>query len=154
MLRIIRLKDRILFSSKYSRQSVTLEEIEKLEGEIFLLFFSKICECSIPNVIYQLTCKLCTHNNSIYIGETSKTAYKRLVEHWLATCNKNVNLSSIAEHFNLYHNSHILSKDKPLLSLKIIDRANNYKERKIKEAVWINKLKPTLNKYTGLELTY
>ena len=65
--------------------------------------------------IYQLTCNLCTYNNSIYIGETSKTAYKRLVEHWLATCNKNVNLSSIAEHFNLYHNSHILSKNKPLL---------------------------------------
>ena len=113
-----------------------------------------ICKCSIPNVIYQLTCNLCTHNNSIYIGETSKTAYKRLVEHWLATFNKNVNLSSVAEHFNLYHNSHILSKDKPLLSLKIIDRANNYTERKIKEAVWINKLKPTLNENTGLELTY
>ena len=47
------------------------------------------------------------------------------MEHWLATCNKNVNLSSIAEHFNLYHNCHILSKDKPLLSLKIIDRANS-----------------------------
>ena len=54
---------------------------------------------------------------------------------YIATCNKNVNLSSIAEHFNLYHNSHILSKDKPLLSLKIIDRANNYTERKIKEVV-------------------
>ena len=89
-----------------------------LLGSICKVCNSKICECSIPNVIYQLTCKLCTHNNSIYIGETSKIAYKRLVEHWLATCNKNVNLSSIAEHFNLYHNSHILSKDKPLLSLK------------------------------------
>ena len=111
---------------------------------------------SFSRIIYQLTCKLCTHNNSIYmfIGETSKTANKRLVEHWLATCNKNVNLSSIAEHFNLYHYSHILSKDKPLLSLKIIDRANSYTERKIKEAVWINKLKPNLNKNTGLELTY
>ena len=76
------------------------------------------------------------------------------MEHWLATCNINVNLSIIAEHFNLDHNSHILSKDKPLLSLKIIDRANSYTERKIKEAVWINKLKHTLNKNTGLELTY
>ena len=123
-------------------------------GSICKVCNYKICKCSIPNVIYQLACNLCTHNNSIYIGETSKTAYKRLVEHWLAICNKNVNLSSIAEHFNLYHNSHILSKDKPLLSLKIIDRANNYTERKIKEAVWINKLKPTLNKNTGLELTY
>ena len=52
------------------------------------------------------------------------------------------------------NNSHILSKDKPPLSLKIIDRANSYTERKIKEAVWINKLKPTLNKNTRLELTY
>ena len=125
-------------------------------SSIFKICNSKICECSIPNVIYQLTYKLCTHNNSIYIGEISTTAYKRLVEHWLATCNKNVNLSSrlIAEHFNLYRNSHILSKDKPLLSLQIIDRANSYTERKIKEAIWINKLKPTLNKNTDLELTY
>ena len=46
-----------------------------------------------------------------YIGETSKRAYKCLLEHWLAKCNKNSNLSSIAEHFNLYHNSHTLSKD-------------------------------------------
>ena len=89
-------------------------------GSICKVCNSKIYECSIPNVIYQLTCKLRTHNNSIYIRETSKTACKRLVEHWLNTCNKNVNLSSIAEHFNLYHNSHILSKDKPLLSLKLL----------------------------------
>ena len=67
-------------------------------GSICKVCNSKICECSIPNAIYQLTCKLCTHNNSIYIGETSKTAYQRLVEYWLATFNKNVNLSSIAEH--------------------------------------------------------
>ena len=76
------------------------------------------------------------------------------MKYWLTTCNKNVNLSSITEHFNLYHNSHILSKDKPLLSLKIIDRANSYMKRKMKEAVWINKLKPTLKKNTGLELMY
>ena len=43
-------------------------------GSICKACNSKICECSIPNVIYQLTCKLCTHNNCIYIGETSKTA--------------------------------------------------------------------------------
>ena len=97
-------------------------------GSICKVCNSKICECSIPNVIYQLTCKLCTHNNSLYIGETSKTAYKRLVEHRPATCNKNVNLPSIAEHFNLCHNSHILSKYKPLLSLNIIDKANSYTE--------------------------
>ena len=121
-------------------------------GSICKVCNSKIFECSIPNVIYQLTCKLCTHNNSIYIGETRKIAYKRLVEHWLATCNKNVILSSIAEHFNYHNYSHILSKNKPLLSLKIIDIANNYIERNIKEALWINKLKPTLNKNTGLLL--
>ena len=83
---------------------------------------------------------MCTHNDSIYIGKTSETAYKRLVEHWLATCNENINLSSVAEHFNLYHNSHTLSKDKPQLKLKIIDRASSCMDSKIKEAVWINKL--------------
>ena len=84
----------------------------------------------------------------------SNTAYKRLIKYWLPTCNKNINLSSIAEYFNLYHNSHTLSKNKPLLHLKFINRANSCTERKIKEAVWINKFKPTFNKNTGLELTY
>ena len=36
-------------------------------GSICNVCNSKICKCSIPNVIYQLTCNLCTHNNSIYI---------------------------------------------------------------------------------------
>ena len=71
-------------------------------GSICKFCNSKICECSIPNVIYQLTCKLRTHNNSIYIGETSKTAYKRLVEHWLATFNKNVNLSIVLQSILIY----------------------------------------------------
>ena len=42
MLRIIRLKDRILFSPKCGRQRVTLEELEELEGEIVLLFLGLI----------------------------------------------------------------------------------------------------------------
>ena len=41
-------------------------------GSICKVFNSKICECSIPNVIYQLICTLCTHNNSIYLGELVK----------------------------------------------------------------------------------
>ena len=70
------------------------------------------------------------------------------MEHWLATCNKSVNLSIIAEYFNLYLNSYTRFKNKPQFNLKIIDRTNSYSERQIKEAVWINKLKPTLNKNT------
>ena len=42
MLRIIRLRDRILFSPKYGRQRVTLEELEELEGETVLLFLGLI----------------------------------------------------------------------------------------------------------------
>ena len=55
-----------------------------------------------------------------------------------------------AEHFN---SNHALSKDKHQLNLKIISGANNYAEKKIKEAVGINKLKSSLNNYNGLELT-
>ena len=82
-------------------------------GSICKVCNSKFCKCSIYSVLHQLACKLCTRNNSIFIGETSKTAHKRLVEHWLATWKKNIKLSSIAEHFNLNCNSHILSIDKP-----------------------------------------
>ena len=128
----------ILFTGQSIGSALIHTNLYKLSdlslGSISKVCNSKICECSIPNVIYQLTHKLFTHNDSIYILETSKTAYKRLVEHRLATCNKNVKLSSIVEHFNLYHNNPTLSEDKPLLNLKIIDRANSYK-KKIKETV-------------------
>ena len=52
------------------------------------------------------------------------------MEHRLATCYKNINLTSIAQHFNLYHNSHVRFKDIPQLNLKIIGRANSYTEKK------------------------
>ena len=58
-------------------------------------------------------------------SKTSKTAYKHLMEHWLATCNKNINLSSLVEHFKLHHNSHAPSENKAQLNLSTIDRAYN-----------------------------
>ena len=115
-------------------------------GSICKVCYSKIFECSIPNVIYQLTCKLCTHNNSKYISETSKTAYKRLVEHWLAIHVVKMLIYLVLQSILIYITSHTLSKHKPPLSLTIIDRANSYTERKIKEAAWICKLKPSLSK--------
>ena len=42
VLRIIWLKDPILFSPKCGRQRVTLEELEELKGEIVLLFLGLI----------------------------------------------------------------------------------------------------------------
>ena len=64
---------------------------------------------------------MCTNNNSVYIGETSKTAHKHIMEHWLTTCDKNISLPSIAENFNLYNNNHSLFNDKSQLNLKIIN---------------------------------
>ena len=52
------------------------------------------------------------------------------MEHWLSKYNKYINLSSIAEHFNLNHNSQTFSKDKPQLNLKVIDRANSLRKEK------------------------
>ena len=43
------------------------------------------------------------------------------MKHGLAKRNKNINLSSISQHFNLYHNTHIFSKDKLQLNLKITE---------------------------------
>ena len=80
-LRIIRLtllhnttfsdKIRPIFCTGQSIGSTLIHTNYKLPdfslGSICNVCNSKICECSISNVIYQLICKLCSHNNRIYL---------------------------------------------------------------------------------------
>jgi len=88
-------------------------------------------------IVYQITCSTC---KKIYIGETSRQLKKRLEEH-----RKTTN-SAIKEHID--KTGHIIDWH----SIKILDQDQNTSNRKIKEAIYIRKLKPSLNRDQGLDL--
>ena len=86
-------------------------------------------------VVYQFSCAGC---NSRYLGETSRYFSTRIKEH--TESDKN---SHIFKHFN----TSPLCKNKYSPScFSILDSASNSIDLKLKEAFYINKIKPELNK--------
>ena len=86
-------------------------------------------------VVYQFSCAGC---NSRYIGETSRHFSTRIKEH--TESDKN---SHICKHFN----TSPLCKNKYSPScFSILDSASNSIDLKLKEAFYINKIKPELNR--------
>ena len=87
--------------------------------------------------VYHIPCKSCPDT---YIGETARLLATRMEEH------KKNNSSAINEHFT--KTGHTIN----WADTKIIDRDSNTVRRKIKEAICIRKMKPTLNRDQGLDL--
>ena len=86
-------------------------------------------------VVYQVSCAGC---NSRYIGETSRHFSTRIKEH-----TESDKKSHILKHFNTSPSS----KNKYCPScFSILDSASNSIDLKLKEAFYINKIKPELNK--------
>ena len=83
--------------------------------------------CLHKNVVYQLTCSKCNRN---YIGSTIRELHTRVSEHLKDS------RSSVFEH-HLECNSEF--------STKILDRARDQINLRIKEAIYIRNLKPELN---------
>ena len=88
-------------------------------------------------VIYLVTCNNC---NKQYIGETGRPLGKRLEEH-----RKNSN-SAINEHMST--TGHLINWE----DVKILTSESNTSRRKIKEAIYIHRHKPALNRDQGLDL--
>ena len=96
-------------------------------------------DCSVKGVVYKITCNLC---GEFYVGETSRPVHDRFLEHRQAatTPHKHPN-NGIACH---YFEKHIGTS--PTLNLEILTSGTtNTITRKIKEAAYIKKLKPSLN---------
>ena len=88
-------------------------------------------------VIYHIQCSDCDQN---YIGETERPLHRRLKEHQTRS------QSAIKEHCLLSgHNS------STNLTTVLDSESSSYK-RKVKEAIQIKRLKPSLNRDTGVDL--
>ena len=102
--------------------------------------------CKAKNVIYHITCNLCQEQ---YIGETGRTAYDRLIEHFNYANNptaKSYKDKTFAKHYTTEHKNL-----KPDFTYQILDQESNILLRKIKEARYILKNNPKINERTELE---
>ena len=84
------------------------------------------------NKVYQIPCKDC---EKIYIGETSQWFDERESQHKRAVSNKDTT-NGIAQH--VYETSHIINWEKA----ELIDSHKYQRNRKIKEAIYINAFAP------------
>ena len=92
-------------------------------------------------VVYEIHCTNCP---DIYIGHTGRQLGERLKEHKsLAPSRK---LSAVAEHFST--TGHIIDWE----NTKVLDREDREYLRQVREAIYIKKKKPSLNRDQGLEL--
>ena len=95
-------------------------------------------------IVYKITCADC---HDCYIGETSRTLNERLKEHKRALRLNNPSQSAIAEHS--HNTGHNIKWDEA----RIIDFESNWLKRKIKEALWIRRVNPALNRDSGYTLS-
>ena len=91
-------------------------------------------------VVYKVQCPDCT---DFYVGETSRTLGTRLKEH---SNLKTANPTAVAEHSKLHR--HNINMD----NVSVVAREDQFWKRKIREAIEIRTLKPTMNRDTGYDL--
>ena len=107
--------------------------------EICPLMSSEKYDCSVQNVVYKLTCKLC---DSFYIGECMRSLHQRIGEHRRAAIYPSkYSGNSMGKHYAQEH-----SGIAPVLSLEVLATGlSKTVKRKIAEAEYIQTLKPTIN---------
>ena len=94
----------------------------------------------VKSPIYQVMCLLC---GQFYIGESYRWARDRLLEHLQYATNpnsKSYKNEALAEHYRKLH-----VNLKPKIEFKILTTYQSTVRRKILEAFYINKLKPSIN---------
>ena len=100
--------------------------------------------CTTTNAVYQITCQV-NNCQERYGGETYRPLNCRFDEHFRSAANpiaKSYEDKPLAKH---YREKHPLHTGPPKLKLQIIDRGTSLVNRKIKEAKFLVKNKPTLN---------
>ena len=102
--------------------------------------------CVVSGVVYRIHCTLCGED---YVGETGRTLYERLIEHWRFASNptmKSYKEKTIAKHYLTEH-----PNLEPDLKFEILYRESNTLKRKVQEAYCILHTKPSINEKQEME---
>lgn len=100
-------------------------------------------------VVYRLICEECRREGKKvdYIGETGRKMKVRLKEHGRITGNV-IGITEVGRHMREVHKGF----REEYLGVEILERERDEFGRKVKEAVWIQKERPTLNVSKGLSV--
>jgi hypothetical protein len=105
-------------------------------------------QCSQKDVVYLINCDLCGRG---YVGETSRPLVVRYKEHYRSAANP-----TAPSYKNMAFSRHYIEchpGQEPKLTVKILKKTSGSLDRKITEALFIQKLKPDLNnKYEQLSV--
>ena len=93
----------------------------------------------LSGLVYHIKCANCDHH---YVGETARNLETRFKEH---TTRKSTN-STVKEHLEVEGHSCNIE------DVIILEKEDNWYRRRVKEAIHIRRLQPTLNRDSGFEL--
>jgi hypothetical protein len=96
--------------------------------------------CNARFVVYRYTCNIC---NKAYIGQTARPFFYRHREHRNSIVNRSYS-SALGEHICLEHNNDNCTIDS--FRLDFLEVFKTPIASRIGEAMWINKLKPSMNR--------
>ena len=102
--------------------------------------------CHIKNVVYKITCNLCSENPATYIGESKRRVRDRFNEHLRDAKNQTKN-TPLGDHIALKHPSSIINSTSLKISIQRI--CKDVADLKIAESVEIRNQRPTLNTQTA-----
>ena len=90
-------------------------------------------------IVYQITCPQCQH---MYMGETGRTLSARMKDH----TSHNTQPTAVRDHCR--EHGHIISKN----NVEVLAREEGWFKRKVREAIKIKTLQPTINRNQGFDL--
>ena len=102
--------------------------------------------CATSGVVYRIHCVLCGQD---YVGETGRTVYERLIEHWRYASNPaatSYKEKTMARHYLVEHPGL-----EPDFKFEVVCREANTLKRKIQEAYCILHTQPSLNEKLEME---
>ena len=102
-------------------------------------------QCQIKNTVYHIECSFC---KKIYIGETYRQTYERMMEHK----NPNNKKDSVVQHFDSYHPTSDISFNWKLIQTNI----TNTRKRRFLESIYIHRVPPEklMNGCRGVDLPF
>ena len=103
-------------------------------------------KCHTKNVVYKITCNLCSATSTTYVGETRRSVRERYMEHLRDFKNKTPK-TPFGDHRKQSHENDNVNPTS--LTIEILQVCKDVAELKITESIHIRNLHPNLNTQTS-----